>query len=112
MTDWQRGPWPNRRRLLVAAMACTAIAFAGGARAARNRTRVPGDAGTGRSGKAATIDADTAAAAVHARCRCRILGVARGATTGGAPLWRVKVLLPQGRVRTVHVDALSGEILE
>ena len=50
-----------------------------------------------------------AAAAARAATGGRVLGV-RAQSAGGRTVYRVKVLLPGGRVRTVTVDGASGRV--
>lgn len=55
------------------------------------------------------IGPDAAAARVRKATGGRVLGVRRG--KGGTPIYRVKVLLPGGRVRTISVHGQTGKIL-
>jgi len=60
--------------------------------------------------QAESVSADDAAATVRARVGGRILDV-RLQSDARRRVWRVKVLLPGGRVRVYRVDARSGRIL-
>ncbi len=56
------------------------------------------------------IDSETAAARVRAATGGRVLAVQlRG---GGRPVYLVRVLLAEGRVRSYRVDAVSGRLLD
>ena len=57
----------------------------------------------------AQMDAGSAARLVQSRTGGRVLSVDR-AEKNGRVMYRVKVLLPEGRVRTVTVDADSGQM--
>lgn len=56
------------------------------------------------------VGADSAAAAVRRSTGGRVLSV--DLSPNGRPTYRVKVLLPGGRVRSVRVDARSGRVLD
>lgn len=53
------------------------------------------------------LDSDQAAARAQQATGGRVLGV-----RGGDPVYRVKVLLPGGRVREVVVDPRSGDVAD
>jgi len=55
------------------------------------------------------IGASAAAAAARRATGGRVLGVSPR-RAGGRVIYRVKVLLPDGRVRSVTVDGSSGEV--
>jgi len=69
------------------------------------------DAGTlVQLAQAKPVSADDAAATVRAQVGGRILDV-RLRSKARRKVWRVKVLLPGGRVRVYRVDARTGRIL-
>ena len=57
------------------------------------------------------VSPDNAAAIVRDSTGARVLGV-RLSERAGQAAYRVKVLLPGGRVRVFHVDARTGRVLE
>jgi hypothetical protein len=64
----------------------------------------------GDGGRAGGIDPAQAAAAVRRATGARVLGVQRdGAPDNG---YRVRVLTPDGTVRSIRVDRRSGRILD
>jgi uncharacterized membrane protein YkoI len=56
----------------------------------------------------ADVNRDQAAAAAQRASGGRVLSVER-AEAGGRPVWRVKVLTPQGEVRVILIDAATGQ---
>lgn len=58
----------------------------------------------------ADISRDEAAAVAQRVASGRVLAVER-AEAGGKPVWRVKILSPQGEVRIIVVDAASGRVV-
>jgi uncharacterized membrane protein YkoI len=58
----------------------------------------------------AEVSRDAAAAVVQKSSGGRILSVDR-AEREGRPVWRVKVLTPQGEVKAVLIDIASGRTL-
>lgn len=58
----------------------------------------------------ADVSRDAAAAMVQKATGGRVLAVEQ-AEQGGRPVWRVKVLTPQGEVIVVLIDAASGRRL-
>ncbi|MDD2917627.1 PepSY domain-containing protein [Rhodoferax sp.] len=58
----------------------------------------------------ADVNRDAAAAMVQKATGGRVLAVEQ-AEQGGRPVWRVKVLTPQGEVVVVLIDAASGRRL-
>jgi uncharacterized membrane protein YkoI len=55
----------------------------------------------------AAIDADQAAAVARSRTGGRVLGVEWG-EANGQPVYSVRVLLPDGRIRVIEVPAGAG----
>jgi uncharacterized membrane protein YkoI len=60
--------------------------------------------------QAGDIGPAAAAAAARRATGGTVLGV-QGGQSGGRVIYRVKVLLPGGRVRTLSVDGASGQVL-
>lgn len=60
--------------------------------------------------QAGDVGAGAAAAAAQRATGGTVLGV-QASRSGGRVIYRVKVLLPGGRVRTVTVDGASGQVL-
>lgn len=58
----------------------------------------------------ADISRDEAAAVAQRASGARVLSVEK-AESGRRPVWRVKVVTPQGEVRVILVDAASGQPL-
>ena len=58
----------------------------------------------------ADISRDEAAAAAQRASAGRVLSVEK-AESGRRPVWRVKILSPQGEVRIILIDAASGRPL-
>ena len=57
----------------------------------------------------AQVSRDAAAAAAQrASGNGRVLSVDK-AEAGRRPVWRVKVVTPQGEVRVIHIDAATGQ---
>jgi len=63
-----------------------------------------------QQGRAQGIDSSEAAAIVRSQSGGRVLSV-RPAREGAARVYRVKVLLPRGKVRYYRVDQRTGRIL-
>lgn len=55
----------------------------------------------------ADVSRDQAAAAAQHQTGGRVLSVDR-AEAGRRPVWRVKVVTPQGEVRVIFIDAATG----
>ena len=58
----------------------------------------------------ADIGRDEAAAAAQRQSSGRVLSVEK-AESDRRPVWRVKIVTPQGEVRLILVDAASGRVL-
>ena len=58
----------------------------------------------------ADISRDEAAAVARRLSDGRVLSVEK-AESGRRPVWRVKILTPQGEVRVILIDAVSGRAL-
>ena len=58
----------------------------------------------------ANVSRDDAAAVAQQAANGRVLAVER-AIVGDRPVWRVKILTPQGHVRVILVDLMTGRIL-
>ena len=58
----------------------------------------------------ANVSRDEAAAVAQQVSNGRVLAVER-AIAGDRPVWRVKVITPQGHVRVILVDLMTGRIL-
>jgi uncharacterized membrane protein YkoI len=56
----------------------------------------------------AAVSRDAAAAIAQRATGGRVLAVEQ-AEAGGRPVWRVKVLTPNGEVRVILVDVASGQ---
>ena len=63
-----------------------------------------------KSSQASSACANVAAAAVRKATGGRVLSIKAG--KGGQGVSRARVLLPDGRVRTLRVDACSGRVLD
>ena len=59
----------------------------------------------------ADIGRDEAATVAQRIAKGRVLAVER-TDAGGKAVWRVKILTPQGEVRTFIVDAASGRVAD
>lgn len=97
-----------RSLLLRCGLALWLAAVAGQAAAVTPRPDAPA-----RPGALLRVQGDVgpagAAAAARAATGGRVLGVI-ARTAGGRTVYRVKVLLPGGRVRTVTVDGPTGQV--
>lgn len=60
--------------------------------------------------QAAQISKDQAVDIVRSRFSGKVLGASKR-SSGGRPVYHVKILTDDGRVRTVKVDGVSGRIL-
>jgi uncharacterized membrane protein YkoI len=93
---------------LSGVVAIVAMTLAGGAEAFTNRPGAPQ-----RPHQLLQVQRDVgpagAAAAARTATGGRVLGVTAG-RKGGRTVYRVKVLLPGGRMRTVTVDGRSGRV--
>jgi len=97
---------------LAAALALTGIsAPPSHARAAQWRQHPAPQESLYLAKRQADIGPDAAAAKVRKATGGRVLGVRRGKGRG-SPIYRVKVLLPGGRVRTIGVHGQTGKILD
>jgi uncharacterized membrane protein YkoI len=56
----------------------------------------------------ADVSRDQAAAAAQRASGGRVLSVEK-ADAGGRPVWRVKVVTPQGEVRVILIDVATGQ---
>lgn len=65
-------------------------------------------ASAGMAAEVYRLSKDDAAALVQKQTRGRVLSVDRAVE--GRPSYRVKVVLPSGEVRVVHVDGQSGAV--
>ncbi len=59
----------------------------------------------------ADIGRDDAAAAAQRATGGRVLSVEKTTQADRRPVWRVKVVTPQGEVQVILIDAASGQIL-
>ncbi len=99
---------PTRTALLLAAV-LAATGIAGPARAGPGPGR---DAALEvRESAAVGISLRQAVRKVRRLTGGRVLSAGMG-EVGGNPVYRIKVLMPGGRVRVVLVDARTGEILD
>lgn len=94
---------PTHIALLLAAL----IASTAPAAARENTTHARTPAMLAQAGD---IGPAGAAAAARRATGGTVLGV-QGGQSGGRVIYRVKVLLPGGRVRTLSVDGASGQVL-
>lgn len=92
----------------LALIAAALIASAGPAAAAHD-SRAPARAQS-LLAQARDIGPAAAAAAAQRATGGTVLGV-QGGQSGGRVIYRVRVLLPGGRVRTLSVDGASGQVL-
>ncbi|MEZ5584964.1 MAG: hypothetical protein R3F37_21320 [Candidatus Competibacteraceae bacterium] len=71
-------------------------------------TTAQAEAGQGREKQRQSVSSDQAASAVRSATGGKVLGVRGGKRGGGS--YSVRVLLPDGRVRTLSVDAQTGRV--
>lgn len=93
-------------RCLMLAVLVSLLAAAGGAQAQSGRSSRGDD---GRASSRQYADPDRAANAAREATGGRVLGV-EGENRDGRPGYRVRVLQPDGRVRSLHYDADSGAV--
>lgn len=94
---------PTHIALLMAALIASATPAAARENTGHGRAQAM-LAQTGDIGPAAAV------AAARRATGGTVLGV-QGGQSGGRVIYRVKVLLPGGRVRTLSVDGASGQVL-
>lgn len=94
-----------RRLRHVAPLALAALLAISGAQAQEGQRTRGGEAGNSRQ----LADPDRAANAAREATGGRVLGV-QGADRDGQPGYRVRILQPDGRVRSLHYDSGSGKM--
>jgi uncharacterized membrane protein YkoI len=87
-----------------------AVLIAGTAPAAAARGSAPHSGAGTLLAQSGDIGPAAAAAAAQRATGGTVLGV-QGGSSGGRVIYRVRVLLPGGRVRTLSVDGASGQVL-
>ena len=100
------------RRLVLLALATLFIASNGQAQGWRNRGGDSGDPPRGREYRPSPrqfADPDRAANAAREATGGRVLGV-QGGNQDGQNGYRVRILQPDGRVRSLHFDPRSGAV--
>lgn len=99
--------------LLLGAFAAQAAPFAHGRGDGRDFMRTPQRNLLGNSGHAPRVGNQQAAAQVrHAYANYKILSLQLMDNAKGSPIYRVKALSPDGVVKYIYVDAVSGDVFE
>ena len=97
----------------LALFALTSLLIAAGAHG-QSKYRGDDDSAPGRRGPPSRpfADPDRAADAAREATGGRVLGVQQGGNQNGQNGYRVRILQPDGRVRSLHFDPKSGAVRE